>query len=268
MKVLSCNAGYFLDYEGAYHEYMMRPHRGLVGDRAAESRAIERLVGVIEAEQPDVVGLLEVDQGSIRTRTDGQVSHVAARLAARGLTYEPFAATKYGDDGVIPSLPMLSYLANGVLVRDQVTTRTEAPARTEATTRAHYLDTGPKRLVIEVSLPEVDIFSAHLAMSGRARRKQLHELAALVREREHPVVAGDFNAYNGFEEVERAFERTSLELYDPGETVPPRPLDSVVLDTRTLDFFLLPASFAVSRCETIDVQVSDHRPIVLEFEPR
>lgn len=254
MKLLSCNAGYLLDYEGNYHEYITSPHRGLVGSGSAEERATERLVDVIAEEAPDVVGLVEVDQGSIRTRTDGQVAHVADRLAERGLEYDPFAATKYGDDGVIPSLPMLSYLANGVLVRG------------DGDVRAHYLDTGTKRLVIEVSLPEVDVFSTHLAMGGRARRKQLRELADLVGERDRPIIAGDFNAYNGFEEVESAFEGTGLKLYESGETIPPRPLDTVVLDTRALDFFLVPGDLAVSRCEVLDEQVSDHRPIVLECE--
>lgn len=255
MKLLSCNAGYLLDYAGSYHEYVLRPHRGFVGSRRAEERAVDRLVDVIVDERPDVVGLVEVDQGSLRTRTDGQVTYVAEHLGKRGYEYNPYAATKYGDDGVIPSLPMLQYLANGVLVNG------------EYDTTAHYLETGPKRLVIEVSHPEVDIFTTHLAMSGRARRNQLRELAELVRQRERPIVAGDFNAYNGFDEVRDAFEGTGLELYDPGETVPPRPLDSVVTDTRTLDFFLVPSGLSVTRCEALDVQVSDHRPIVLEFEP-
>lgn len=254
MKLLSCNAGYLLDYEGSYHEYVLRPHRGLIGSREAEERALSQLVELITEEQPDIVGLVEVDQGSVRTRTDGQVADIARRLGRRGLDYRSHAATKYGD-GVIASLPVLQYLANGVLVDGDYETRT------------HYLETGPKRLVIEVSTPEVSIFSAHLAMSGRTRRSQLRELAALVTERERAVVAGDFNAYNGLDEVAAAFEGTDMTVYNPGETVPPRPLDSVVTDTRTLDFFIAPSEMAVPRCEVLDVQVSDHRPIVMEFEP-
>ncbi|MFC7073311.1 endonuclease/exonuclease/phosphatase family protein [Halovenus rubra] len=255
MKLLSCNAGYLLDYEGSYHEYVLRPHRGLIGSKRAEENALSQLVDVINDEQPDVVGLVEVDQGSLRTRTDGQVADIARRLRERGLTYHPQAATKYGSGGVIPSLPMLQHLANGVL------------STADHETVVHYLETGPKRLVIEVSTPEVDIFSTHLAMSGRARRSQLQELAELVTARENPVVAGDFNTYNGLDEVEAVFDGTELTVYEPGETVPPRPLDTVVTDTRTLDFFIAPESMAVSRCDVLDVQVSDHRPIVMEFEP-
>ncbi len=254
MKLLSCNAGYLLDYEGAYHEYVLRPHRGLVGSKQAEENAISQLVDVIVDEQPDVVGLVEVDQGSLRTRTDGQVADIAHRLNQHGLNYRPYAATKYGDGGVIPSLPMLQHLANGVLVGGGYETR------------SHYLETGPKRLVIEVSTPEVDIFNAHLAMSGRSRRNQLRELADLVTERDTPIVAGDFNTYNGLGEVRDVFEGTGLNVYNPGETVPPRPLDTVVTDTRTLDFFIAPSEMTVSRCEVINEQISDHRPIIMDFD--
>ena len=254
MKLLSCNVGYLLDYEGSYHEYLLRPHRGLVGSRVAEERAITQLVDVIVEEQPDVVGLLEVDQGSVRTRTDGQVADIAARLGEHGLSYQSYAATKYGNGGFIPSLPMLQYLANGVLLKD------------DYTITPHYLETGPKRLVVEVSTPTADIFSTHLAMSGRARRNQLRELAKLVSDREYPVVAGDFNAYNGLDEVRDIFEGMGLIVYDPGETVPARPLDTVVTSTRTLDFFIAPREMTVSRCEVIDEQISDHRPIIMEFE--
>jgi DNA polymerase elongation subunit (family B) len=71
VKVLSANAGYLLDYDGSLSDYALRPHRAMVGSESAERRAIERLVSVIADERPDVVCLLEVDQGSVRTMTDG-----------------------------------------------------------------------------------------------------------------------------------------------------------------------------------------------------
>jgi len=256
VKVLSVNAGYLLDYDGSLSEYALKPHRAMVGSDAAERRATERLVEVVADERPDVVCLLEVDQGSVRTMTDGQVGRLADLLADHGLTYRARADTKYGDGGSLGRLPVLSHLSNGLLVRADI----------DATTEAHYLDTGPKRLVTEVRVGDLSVFAVHLAMSSRGRRRQLEEVAAIVAERDRVVVCGDFNAYNGFEEVEAALESTGLVLYDPGETVPRRPLDRVVTDTRTLDFFLTSPDIVVTRCEALPVQISDHRPIVLEFE--
>lgn len=256
MKVLSCNAGYLLDYDGSLSGYALRPHRAMLGSDAAEGRATERLVDVIADESPDVVCLLEVDQGSVRTMTDGQVNRLAELLTDHGLAYRARADAKYGDENVLGRLPVLSHLSNGLLVREDV----------DATIEAHYLDTGPKRLVTEVRLGDLSIFGVHLAMSGRGRRKQLDEIAAIVGERERVVVCGDFNAYDGLSEVEEILAETGLVLHNPGETVPRRPFDRFVTDTRTLDFFLASPDIAVTRCDVIDVQISDHRPVVLEFD--
>jgi len=256
VKLLSVNAGYLLDYDGSLSGYALRPHRAMVGSQRAESRATERLRDVIVDERPDVACLLEVDQGSFRTSTEGQVQRLADMLADRGLAYRPWAETKYGDSGVVADMPVLEHLSNGVLVRDGL----------DATVEAHHLDTGPKRLVTEVWLDGLSVFSVHLAMSGRGRRRQLTEIADLVARRDRVVVCGDFNAYGGLDEVEDNLAETGLVLHDPGETVPPRPFDGFVTETRTLDAFLTSPDIAVSRCAVVPVQVSDHRPIVLEFD--
>jgi len=256
VKILSCNAGYLLDYDGSLREYALKPHRGLLGSDDAEQRATKRLADVIADERPDVVCLLEVDQGSMRTVTEGQVARLAEMLTERGLDYHARADAKYGDGNVLGNLPVLSHLSNGLLVRDDL----------DATIEAHYLDTGPKRLVTEVVLDGLSVFGVHLAMSGRGRRKQLDEIAAIVAERDRVVVCGDFNAYDGLEEIEAALGETGLLLHNPGETVPKRPLDTIVSETRTLDFFLASPDITVTRCDVIDVQVSDHRPVVLEFD--
>jgi endonuclease/exonuclease/phosphatase family metal-dependent hydrolase len=256
VKLLSVNAGYLLDYDGSLSGYALRPHRAMVGSEQAESHATERLRDVLVDEQPDVACLLEVDQGSLRTSTDGQVQGLADMLADHGLAYRPWAGTKYGDSGVVAEMPVLGHLSNGVLVRDEL----------DATVEAHHLETGPKRLVTEVRLDGLSVFSVHLAMSGRGRRRQLVEIADLVTRRDRVVLCGDFNAYGGLDEVEDHLAETGLVLQDPGETVPSRPLDGFVTETRTLDAFLTSPDIAVSRCTAVPVQVSDHRPIVLEFE--
>ena len=256
MKILSANAGYLLDYDGSLSGYALRPHRAMVGSRGAEERATERLVDVIADERPDVVMLVEIDQGSMRTATDGQVTRIVDRLAERGLRYDARADGKYGDGNVLANLPVLGHLSNGLLVREGI----------DAQMTAHYLDTGPKRLVSEARIGTLSVFGVHLAMSGRGRRRQLEEMVDIVASRDRVVVCGDFNAYDGLAEVEKTLEAAGLVLHNPGETVPPRPLDGLVTDTRTLDLFLTTPNITVTRCDVIDVQVSDHRPVVLEFD--
>lgn len=256
MKILSCNAGYLLGYLETAVGYVPPPVRTLVGDDAVERRVGNLLGAVVERERPDVICLVEIDQGSYRTPTDGQCRRLVEDLRDRGEPYHARIHNKYGCDGLVGRLPFFRHLGNGVLLRE------------DYPTTAHYLDAGAKRLVTEVELPsDVGLFVVHLSLGSRCRTRQLRELGRLIAERSAgggAIVTGDFNTYGGLAELEDLLDRTGLQAYDPGETVPSRPLDDLLLATRSLDLFLCSPTIGIDRCDVLDVQVSDHRPIVLE----
>lgn len=255
MKFLTCNAGYLLGYENVLGGYVPPPVTSLVGNDAVEQAALKRLITVIEREEPDVVSLLEVDQGSHRTRTDGQLTAIQRRLAERGQPYAGTVETKYGAEPVVANLPFYRQLGNAVL------TRSDRP------TTSHALSAGRKRLVLETDLGSVRLFTVHLSLRARTRHRQLEELADIVTsdsDGRPTIVAGDFNAFGGPSELEVLTRRAGLECRTPGPTIPSRPLDGLFLDSHSLDLFCCSPSLSVERCAVIDEQVSDHRPVVLE----
>lgn len=257
MKILSCNAGYLLGYENVLGGYVPPPIGSLFGDAAVERRKLDQLVEVIEHERPDVVSLLEVDRGSHRTVTGGQFRALVESLRERGLSYEGEVANKYGTGGLVGSLPFFGHLGNAVL------------SRPTYPTTSHYLSAGRKRLVIEVDLAaEAVLFAVHLSLGARSRRRQLHELATLVDDRadgRDVVVTGDFNTFDEIGGLSGFADRAGLEVRVPGETVPARPLDDLFVGSRCLDLFCCSPTIDVGRCDVLDVQLSDHRPIVLEM---
>ncbi|RQG98037.1 endonuclease/exonuclease/phosphatase family protein [Natrarchaeobius chitinivorans] len=256
MKILSCNAGYLLGYQNVLGGYVPPPIGSVLGDGEVERRKLEQLVALIERERPDVVSLLEVDRGSHRTVTGGQFRALLESLRERGLSYGGDVANKYTDGGFVGSLPFFGHLGNGVLSRSNQPTAT------------HYLSAGRKRLVIEVELASDAVaFVVHLSLGTRSRRRQLRQLADLIDRRaggRNVIVTGDFNTYDGTDELARFADRADLETRIPGATVPSRPLDDLLVGSRALDLFLCSPSVDVERCDVLDVQLSDHRPIVLE----
>ncbi len=256
MKILSCNAGYLLGDQNVLWGYVPPPVESLFGDGEAERRALGRLVSVIERERPDVVTLVEVDQGSHRTVTDGQYRTLVETLRERGLPYGGAVANKYGEGGGVASLPFFGHLANAVLSHPR------RPVRT------HYLEAGRKRLVIELELAaELVLFVVHLSLGARSREHQFGELADLLAARadgREVVVTGDFNTFDETDALEAFADLAGLETWIPGETIRSRPLDSLLLDSRCLDLFLCSPTVDVERCDVLDVQLSDHRPVVLE----
>ncbi len=149
-------------------------------------QVLSQITEFIKRQDPDVVGLIEVDTGSIRTGMVNQADFIARSLGH----YSTFEC-KYGVSSVNQLVPIVRKQANAFLAAPRV--------RGE---RFHYFDTGIKRLIIELELDDVAIFLVHLSLKFRHRQYQLRYLYDLVRKTRKPViVAGDFNTYWGDHEI-------------------------------------------------------------------
>jgi endonuclease/exonuclease/phosphatase family metal-dependent hydrolase len=126
----------------------------------SSQRVLDSLTDFIKQQDPDVVGLIEVDTGSIRTGMVNQADFIARSLGHYS-TYE----CKYGVGSVNQMVPIVRKQGNAFLAAPRV--------RGE---RFHYFDTGIKRLIIELELDEVAIFLVHLSLKFRHRQYQLRYL--------------------------------------------------------------------------------------------
>ncbi|MEO0952375.1 MAG: endonuclease, partial [Pseudomonadota bacterium] len=125
---------------------------------------LERLIEFLQSVAPDIVGLIEVDTGSIRTRNRNQ-----AELIAEALGHNSSFETKYGSNSINQLLPILRKQGNAFLA-----------APTIHNERFHYFDTGIKRLIIELELEDMAIFLVHLSLKYRHRHLQLRHLYDLI----------------------------------------------------------------------------------------
>src|ERR1700690_323634 len=209
-------------------------------------QVLSRITEFIRAQDPDVVGLIEVDTGSIRTGMVNQADFIA-RSIGHYSTYE----CKYGQSSVNQLVPIVRKQANAFLAAPRV--------RGE---RFHYFDTGIKRLIIELELDDVAIFLVHLSLKFRHRQYQLRYLYDLVRKTAKPViVAGDFNTYWGDHELYLFTQAPALPGAQPGGV-----FSSPARGPRKeLDFILHSAQIEVNRFSVPDVQFSDHLPLVCDF---
>ena len=203
----------------------------------------------IKAQDPDVVGLIEVDTGSIRTGMVNQAEFVAHSLGHYS-TYE----CKYGVASVNQLVPIVRKQSNAFLAAPRV--------RGE---RFHYFDTGIKRLIIELELDDIAIFLVHLSLKFRHRQYQLHHLYDLVRKSSKPViVAGDFNTYWGDHELYLFTQAAKLSNANV-RGLPSYPSRS---PRKELDFILHSGEIEITRFDIPQVRFSDHLPLVCDFTVR
>lgn len=198
---------------------------------------------------PDVVGLVEVDIGSVRSSRINQAEAIAEALGHYS-SYE----CKYGEESFNQRLPILRKQANAFLAAPHV-----------AGERFHYFDTGIKRLIIELELDDVAIFLVHLSLKYRHRHFQLRYLYELVSRATKPViVAGDFNTFWGENEIFLFMKAAGLRSANR-ERLPTYPSRSPRME---LDFVLYGDGIDVSGFEVPDVSFSDHLPLVCDFQVR
>lgn len=239
LKVLTYNIQVGIPMDGAHH-YVLRswrhflPHQG----RLSNLRDIGELL-----KEFDVVGLQEVDAGSMRSSFVNQVEY----LGRHGdfLSWEA---------QVNRNLKAYAKYANGFLsrypVHDYVSHR--LPSRL------------PGRGVMTFCLGQAEspiVFAvAHLSLTPKAQEEQLAFIQALVSEYEHVVVMGDFN-------VELAGLQRMLP--EPMRLICQGPEHKTYPSwkpVRQLDYILTSPGLKVLSCEVLNVPYSDHLPVAMTLE--
>ena len=208
---------------------------------------IHRISEFIEAVDPDVVGLIEVDTGSIRSGGINQ-----AETIARSLGHYSTYQCKYGVESLNKRLPVVRKQGNAFLSAPRVHGE-----------RFHYFDTGIKRLIIELELDEVALFLVHLSLKYRHRSFQLRALYELIKSATKPViVAGDFNTFWGEDEIFLFMEAAKLSSANRRR----QPSYPARAPRRELDFILYGPGVKVTNFDMPRVQYSDHLPLICDFE--
>ena len=242
MRLLLYNIRYAVGGGASMH--MPLPGAGYV---LGNQNVLPEITRFIKSLDPDIVGLIEVDTGSIRSRRVNQAEAIAADLGMN-TSYE----TKYGEKSLNQILPIVRKQGNAFMAAQRVHGE-----------KFHYFDTGIKRLIIELEMSEVAIFLVHLSLKYRHRHLQLRRLYDLIAATEKPViVAGDFNTFWGENEIYLFMKAAGLR----SANVESRPTYPSRAPRKELDFILYQDGIDVTDFRIPDVRHSDHLPLVCDFD--
>lgn len=242
MRLLLYNIRYAVGGGASMH--MPLPGAGYVLGNQSVLPEITRFIKDVD---PDIVGLIEVDTGSIRSRMVNQAEKIAADLRMN-TSYE----TKYGSKSLNQMLPIVRKQGNAFMAAQRVHGE-----------KFHYFDTGIKRLIIELEMEDFAVFLVHLSLKYRHRHLQLRRLHDLIEATAKPViVAGDFNTFWGENEIYLFLRAAGLRSANT-EGLPTYPSRS---PRKELDFVLYQEGISVTSFEIPDVRLSDHLPLICDFE--
>ena len=211
------------------------------------SRRVENLdrIGALVSDY-DIVGLQEVDGGSLRSGYINQVEYLAWR-----------GEFPHWHSQLNRNLGRLAQHSNGLLSRIAPTSITEH--------KLPGLIPGRGALMVQFGHGEhsLVVLIIHLALSARAREQQMNYISALAQQHRHVVLMGDMNC--------RAHDinhRRHSPLEKSGLIEPVRELNTYPSwqPQRSIDRVLVSPTIEVRRIEALDCTYSDHLPVAVEVE--
>lgn len=219
-------------------------------------KTLLKITDYLEEVNPDILALIEIDSGSIRVQKLSGAQLFAEKL---GMKYcvEKVKYSRKSAYKLLNYLPIVRKLANAILSKKPL-----------KKTKYHYLSKGVKRLVIqstiEVDGKELDLFAVHLAVRKKTRVKQLKELASIVNQSSNPkIVFGDFNIFKGLSELEYFLKKTNMLNAAEDRDVKTYPSWK---PKHHLDHILISQEIKVNSYEVLNIDYSDHLPVLLDFE--
>ncbi len=223
-----------------FHEYVTKSWKHVLPLRERMSN-LNRIGALIR--DYDLVGLQEVDSGSLRTGFLDQTEYLAHR-----------ARFPYWYRQVNRSLGRIAQHSNGVLSRIR-------PHAVDEYKLPGLRGRGAMLVEFQTNQEPLLVCIMHLALGKRARRLQLAYISDLVGEYSHLVVMGDFNCGASSHELQALVHGTHLQLPIEGMNTFPswRP-------SRKYDHILISDSLNLKQARVLEHTHSDHLPVAVEIE--
>lgn len=190
----------------------------------------------------DIVGLQEVDAGSIRSSYVNQTEYLAEKGGFPYWTHQTnrrLGHIAQHSNGLVSNFTPIDVENHRLPGR--------VPGRGALVAR---FGTEQSQLIVVM---------IHLALGKKARGVQLDYIAGLVKENEHVVVMGDMNCQPDSDELLSLLDKTGL-----GEPVKDLHTYPSWKPKRKLDHILVSPSLSVENVKVLPYTYSDHLPISME----
>ncbi len=240
LRVMSYNVQVGIATERAHHYFLHSWKHVLPHTHRLEN--LDKVASLIQ--QFDIVGLQELDAGSLRSNFINLAEYLADGA------HFPFWYTQ-----VNRNFGRFAQHSSGMLSRYK--------PREVQDIRLPSLIPGRRAIMARYGDGEntLAVFIVHLSLGKRARQSQLDYLSELINQFPHAILMGDFNCQTHSKEMQSLFSNTRLrEPLEKMHTFPSwRPQHHI-------DHILVTDDLNVLSLEVLNHPYSDHLPIVMDVE--
>jgi exonuclease III len=233
-KILLINLGYCTGINGKILHYFLYFYRYIYRSLRTENRVLNELKKIIRKENPNLICLIEINQGR----------QIKELINNKYFFYK--INTKYGSNSVLKRCPLFRKKSNAFIAKQKLPFK------------IHFLKNGTKKLLYEITLPnEVTLLLMHFSLNKQVRDKQFKEIYKMFSERDKLIICGDFNIFDGFNELNYIMDKFNLKLVHKSPTFP------AFKPNKSLDIFLCTKNIKTTY-KVLSNQLSDHLPVIME----
>lgn len=221
----------------SYREYVTKGWKQILPHR----RQIHNLNAIGDLlEHYDVVGLQEVDGGSLRSGFVNQTSYLAGRAGF------PFWFTQPNRN-----MGQLAQHSNGLLSR-------YPPSKCLHQRLPGMPGRGMLIAEYDYGMEILAVIVVHLSLGGHSQRRQVEYIRKIADQYPHAIILGDFNRSSDSQLMQELFNAG----YHDGNSV--APTFPSWKPRRKIDYILVSAGLEVCSSDVVEYHLSDHLPIELK----
>ncbi len=202
--ILMSNLGYLRGIDGRLIQHLLYAHRHFYCPVDIQKRALQQLIALMEAENPDLCCFVEIDKGSSTSANFNQIEMLT------GDAY-PFydIENKYAHDSKLRQLPRSKGKSNAFVAKNNYPFEKMS------------FDHGTKRLIYKIELAKnLTLFFAHFSLRRQVRAQQLLQVRRMLEETPgEQILLGDFNILTGLKELQPLLHGSNFVLMNK-EDVP------------------------------------------------
>jgi endonuclease/exonuclease/phosphatase family metal-dependent hydrolase len=240
LRILTYNIQNGIDTK-RYREYLTKSWRQFLPHRQRLLN-LNRIANMLHPY--DIVGLQEVDAGSLRSGFIDQTEYLAHH-----------AGFPYWHKQVNRKLGKLAQHSNGLLSKLQ-------PSWVDEYKLPGLPGRGAMVVEFESSNEMLAICVLHLALSQRARSHQLTYLSEVISHYPHLIVMGDFNCTSDVQEFQSFIKNTPLRGPAPTNELNSFPSWR---PSRMIDHILASPSLTIEQAQVLSHPHSDHLPVSVDI---
>lgn len=211
---------------------------------------LDKIIEVIQDVNPDILGLQEVDQAfGDRSNFVDQVKTIADELDY----HYCYGANLFVSD------PKGAY-GNAIISRHPIISSENVYLSSFGDEQRGIL-----RAEIQVGEKKLSFYNTHLGLTLADRKTQVGEVSKQINKADGPtILVGDFNTTDDNEDYQVLLEKANL--VDPFAEKPDLETFPANKPRERIDYILLSEGIQCEKAERIQVETSDHLPIIVEIK--